>query len=372
MGVCIFGIQQNEAPDTFHGLINQLNMKFFDRLKQRFSRNNPGLFHTAFEAEWNRIQATPRSARSIGDHILDTAAEQGGKATAESWYRQAEVQKRAAPLKIGESAAATLTYPKISAILYDRIWAGITLWEPEAPLEVLFPTESDCCIQFLFDEGGATLPTPEKVRNRIRGNPEHYEKTLPANVRDLEKKFKRRITTVFAAESVYDATYRPGRTDVLVAALSNVPFINEQQLVWEQVLEVRRDKIARGSVKAFFKWADTAFIGKGEGEIVDLIGERLADYEEALKKHGIDKVIASLETILDFKTLASGPTVAYLIEYDKWIAAVSGMSLAVANITLNLAKKQLELAGSLAKIQKDHADVAFLATTRSKSRVGAS
>lgn len=80
--------------------------------------------------------------------------------------------------------------------------------------------------------------------------------------------------------------------------LSDIPIMVEENLEWEQVMEMRSDSNSIKKVHRFRRWVDTELEGKEKSEIIQSFEEALDDYKYALKKHGIMTAIGGLTTIL--------------------------------------------------------------------------
>ena len=86
--------------------------------------------------------------------------------------------------------------------------------------------------------------------------------------------------------------------DVVEACIDSVPIIVEENLSWNQVEEIRRDKASIEKLSRFFRWANTDFTDKSRSEISDILNKELDDYQFALKKHGISTTIGGVTTFL--------------------------------------------------------------------------
>lgn len=79
--------------------------------------------------------------------------------------------------------------------------------------------------------------------------------------------------------------------------------IDEDELSWEQVLEIRKDKIERVKLKRFRAWADSNFDNYTKEQITDTIGKTYNDYIAALQKHGVNTLVGSMSTVLPEATI---------------------------------------------------------------------
>ena len=68
------------------------------------------------------------------------------------------------------------------------------------------------------------------------------------------------------------------KINILEVCIKNIPTIIDEQLHWEQVLEVRQDKISFDSIKRLKRWLNAEFAGKSEGEIIEGLEKRIESY----------------------------------------------------------------------------------------------
>ncbi len=87
-------------------------------------------------------------------------------------------------------------------------------------------------------------------------------------------------------------------TNVYEAIITCNQMIDEDKLSWEQVLEIRKDKIERVKLKRFRAWADANFDNYTKEQITDTIGKTYNDYIAALQKHGVNTLVGSMSTVL--------------------------------------------------------------------------
>lgn len=87
-------------------------------------------------------------------------------------------------------------------------------------------------------------------------------------------------------------------TNVYEAVITCNQMIDEDKLTWEQVLEIRKDKLERGKLKRFRAWADSNFSDFSKDQINDTICKTYNDYVAALQKHGVKTLCGSIGTVL--------------------------------------------------------------------------
>lgn len=111
--------------------------------------------------------------------------------------------------------------------------------------------------------------------------------------------------------------------------------IDESKLSWEQVLEIRKDKIEQAKLKRFRLWANSDFDNCSKEQIIDIIGSTYNDYVAALQKHGIKTLSGSFATVLTEAAIGmlsawGGNTINYV---------GLGLQLAVGTVPLGRAVK---------------------------------
>lgn len=102
---------------------------------------------------------------------------------------------------------------------------------------------------------------------------------------------------------------RPNTTmnrDAIAITIQNFPGMIEDELSWEQVLEIRKDKKRAQQIKRFSEWTKRELTGKSPAEINDIFEHELKEYKDALKVHGIKTAISSFSTIISaYSSIAS-------------------------------------------------------------------
>jgi len=120
--------------------------------------------------------------------------------------------------------------------------------------------------------------------------------------------------------------------------LDFIPDIVEDKLTWEQVLEFRQDKKAKTKLDRLRRWFNIDLLKKSEEEIKNILGQKLDDYQWALKKHGIQTLIGGSTSIMSF---VSGPTLLKLLTDSPLAMASGGVAIGAGAIAW-IAKKLIE------------------------------
>lgn len=180
----------------------------------------------------------------------------------------------------------------------------------------------------------------------------------------LSQERQKTVVPFYASEAGRDSAYRSGSREVVLAALRDVAVVDEGDLHWDQVLEFRKDRTSRRNFRRLLRWLDRDMVGKPESQVVNEIGVRVDDYDDAIAKHGLKTKIGVLSALVDKSTLVqSGATAGGLAlsGHADWGLLAAG-ALAIGRATLTLAQTKMELAD----IHRDHADVAFVAQARER------
>lgn len=94
--------------------------------------------------------------------------------------------------------------------------------------------------------------------------------------------------------------------NAIVATIKSIPVIIEDDLSWNQVKDIRRDKKAIRALRRFRTWASQELEGKSQNEIEDILGKELDDYKYALNKHGVLTTVGGFTTVLSMASTIAG------------------------------------------------------------------
>jgi hypothetical protein len=141
------------------------------------------------------------------------------------------------------------------------------------------------------------------------------------------------------------------KINVLEVCIKNIPSIIEEQLHWQQVLEVRQDKKSFDSIKRIKKWLNAEFAGKSESEIIESLERNIEDYSISIKKHGIITMTGSISSLL----ISSASAITVLAENA--LEIVSARFVVSSGIFTITSEKMAEY------IEKKREPIAFLYNT---------
>lgn len=94
-----------------------------------------------------------------------------------------------------------------------------------------------------------------------------------------------RAFAVYPSQDRCDGEFGPGATEVTVVTLSNVPIVDDRELTWPQVSELRADAAALSSYRSLIHSCCAAPLRDSATQ--DDFGQRLHHYKGALAKHGV-------------------------------------------------------------------------------------
>lgn len=282
--------------------------------------------------------------------------------------RHQRLAREALPLQPHESAAATLLYPKTAALLFDRIWIAATIIDAQTPREILFSPSAYSALQYAFSSGSQDMSLRRRVETSIEQDSAAMESQFFKNIDDIQRTLGHPVVPIYQSARAFCATYRPGAKEMLVLAMNRLPLVNEGALDWEQVMEVRADVASRDSIRRFVRWADETLVGQPEAVLASEIEARLNKYTDALKKHGLKTRVEMVASILDItpklQVAAAAAAARYAGVADFLTAGAAGGALIVGDIAIKLAKVLVAYDEGLSKLRSEHAEVAFLAGSR--------
>ena len=88
-----------------------------------------------------------------------------------------------------------------------------------------------------------------------------------------------------------------GKSPAISICINNLPEIIEDNLSWEQVLDIRKDSESIKKVRSLKNWLNTDILHKSDEEMKAIIDKAIDDYAFALKKHGILTMMGAISTV---------------------------------------------------------------------------
>lgn len=282
------------------------------------------------------------SISALARHLADAVGEPDNPLALLGFTQsiRAEIDRRRLGIPLmpghGESVALTLGSFKTSALAFDRVWMPPAI-QPDAPDEVRAygATLSELWIlvinAFLVDHRDA-LPRLLELRDDTPlRNLDGTKPTARALSEMIHAGAGILCVPIYEERHACEADYQPGKYEVVVGSLAGARVVDEDRLQWGQVLELRRDAAAREKYRRFIHWLDVEFVGKSQEFIQDELCQRMSDYDEALRKHGIETVIGTLDSVIDPKFIGGLSALVAGLTYG---VGISGAVASAATITL--------------------------------------
>ncbi len=272
-----------------------------------------------------------------------------------------------------ETAIVTLTAQKSAALCFDRVWG----FADEVPDEVRFgmisPFEFVVWNNLMLSVQIATacrkkLNAGEDISELVkalRATDSNLMKTLydegdeipGTSLQHTAGTLVRRLSEVFRdhyschAVPMYDSTpsynadFVKGDYSVVVATLCDLDIVDESHLSWDQVLEFRKDSEASRKLRRMTSWLDSEMAGKSQSAIVDRVGEKLSNYQWAIKKHGISTVVGTFSSVLDPKVIATaaGTSVALFSVQQELLGILAGVGIVAGKTAIKVTEATLNL-----------------------------
>lgn len=91
--------------------------------------------------------------------------------------------------------------------------------------------------------------------------------------------------------------------DEPILVLSRLNLIDTARASWEQIVELRKDNIAKRKLQRLRAFLTENYAGKSASFIEDDLGRRLDDYDQSRRKFGFETVTSGISVLLDSKSL---------------------------------------------------------------------
>lgn len=279
-----------------------------------------------------------------------------------------------------ETAAIATDTPMTAALCYDRVWST----ERHVPEGIAFRgrTRYELAVSAYLGliRGLNGIGQAEAAERAYNGFAKLYEQLdvdetrwphrLDRAMADaIFKQYRIPVVTVQNSIENRDRLYKAGNYSVIVTTLSDVAVIDEGRLTWDQVLEFRKDKIARRALRRIRHWLDAEMIGKAASFIHDEIALRLENYDVMLQKHGIQTTLGVLSSTLDGKFLVGSAAIVASTNLvaSPALAVVAGAGLVVGRVAVQLAQTLLDAPSGA---YESHSEISFV--IQAKNQLGTS
>lgn len=158
----------------------------------------------------------------------------------------------------------------------------------------------------------------------------------------------------------------PGEKQAFEITLVQVPVIDTSNLTWDQVLDVRSDKDFTRKARRFRLFFAENYTGKTAAYIRDSLAERVDEYEEACKRHGVKLVLSTISELLESKSLLGslGLATAAILTGNPIVAstaALAGAAIELGKVVVRFADQKLDID------TKEVGEVALLVDIKTKT-----
>lgn len=249
-------------------------------------------------------------------------------------------------------ACAQRGVEKRAALFYDRIFVSEDSlckdYLPDVPTEISFSCNFFTHIH-LIEVLSEIL---DSVRKQQEADRPFNDQVITDVIKEISikpsivalQKAGYSISPVYSEEPAFNLDYPLGSAAVFQAAITNIAEIVESETSWDQILEFRQDPKALDLYRTFRLWATDAVNAESVSHAQDLIEQRIADREWALRKHGFKTVVGSMSSILSWDGLAMAAGGAGLTAYlasPNW-AAISAGAVIVGKAAVWMAQRYIE------------------------------
>lgn len=112
---------------------------------------------------------------------------------------------------------------------------------------------------------------------------------------------------------------------IIVSTISEFPYIIEEELEWQQILDLRKDKASVEKIRKLKTWILCNMTGKNQIEIKATLDMEIENYKSALKKHGIITSLGSLGVIAVAASTAIEATVGNISQVAACLSIGGGL-----------------------------------------------
>lgn len=237
-----------------------------------------------------------------------------------------------------ETLATGFVRPKVTALFFDKIWIPESLLNSyidffAIPKKVLIQEKSEVklslsskmkigelySIHMLANspESFQFPPIPNSMNFKFSTNRNY---AILVGSENFSRKYGIQITPVFHnftefekeleslnpkelyKNSSLNFKFKQANTylnkEALSICIQDFPQIQEDELSWEQVLDIRDDKKRISQLRKFTTWTNRTFTNETPEEIRNIIESELDEYKKAIKEHGIKTTLGTFSTIV--------------------------------------------------------------------------
>lgn len=246
----------------------------------------------------------------------------------------------------GETCAVTSRpYHKQAALLFDRILlcCGDHKWDFfDGPESLTFGIQqADDIVGKLTEEA----LDKHMQAGDFAGATSMFQGELLQLFAGVYRRFGIDVVPIYSSELAFLNDISTGPAIGYQAAISHIGLVSSDSINWDQIVDFRKDKVALRKYRALRTWLRYGLKASSVAEATAIIGQKLEDYEWAIRKHGLKTITGTLTSVLDSKqliALTSSSGVAGLLGGPIWAAATAGI-IFFAGISVKISDRLIEL-----------------------------
>ncbi len=149
----------------------------------------------------------------------------------------------------------------------------------------------------------------------------------------------------YASDDLFTAEFPEGTETAYQAIINNIPIVLDKYTTWEQVLEFRSDRDATRKYRDLRLWLRDGLNSESIGHATDIIGQKIDNYEWAIKRHGFQTITGTLSQLFDLKKTmitTGAATASSALGGPVW-GAITGGLFFTAQICVSLANRMIKL-----------------------------
>jgi len=153
------------------------------------------------------------------------------------------------------------------------------------------------------------------------------------------------VVPIYSSELAFRNDTVTGPAVGYQAAINQVSLVSSNGVNWNQIVDFREDKESLRKYRALRNWFRQGLKANSVSEATDIIGQKLEDYEWAIRKHGLKTITGTLTSVLDSKqliALTSASSAAGFMGGPIWAAITAGIIL-LSGVSVKIADRFIEL-----------------------------
>ena len=120
---------------------------------------------------------------------------------------------------------------------------------------------------------------------------------------EVYRQFGVDVVPIYSSELAFLNDIATGPGIGYQAAISQIGLISSDGINWDQIVGFREDKDALRKYRALRNWLRHGLKASSVAEATDIIGQKLEDYEWAIRRHGLKTITGTLTSVLVLQQL---------------------------------------------------------------------